>query len=321
MEERQPGFNALHGYTLPEFVDNAPTRWGHAFEDEIIALAEKANAVEICDREMFFSHDFEIDHLGFIEAVHQDYPVTCHIDGRYFTRPKTLHEGKTTSSFVFREKWGEPGTNKVPRTAQIQVQHQMICAGAEMNNISVLVFPETQDHWEKKGITVELKRGIWRIMQGGQELDRVSRWAQVFANMGSFHQYPCEAQRDAQKLLLDAYQEFWNKNIIEGIEPNPKTYDDVKRAFPEPKGTIVCSDEPARWFKELSSINDEIGDGGMLAKRYDSVRVRILDWARKQDGCIDEDSRKATIFRDETGKKLGQFSKNKNGVLSFRPSD
>jgi predicted phage-related endonuclease len=66
--------------------------------------------------------------------------ITCHIDGMYEDIVPVLHEGKTTSSYTFREKWGEPGTNMVPREYFIQVQHQMMLTNTKKAIVSVLVF-------------------------------------------------------------------------------------------------------------------------------------------------------------------------------------
>lgn len=313
MEERTPGFNASRGYTLPERKESAPLRWGTAFEDAVVQLAEEATRKSVTNRERLF----EVD--GFI---------TCHVDGIFIDdndsdplRIKILHEGKTTSAFPFREKWGEPGTDRIPTSYAVQTQHQMLCTGAEQNIVSVLVFPETPDAWEKMGWEV-VNHGLrgWKLIdKDGDAIDPLD-WARVLSQMGYFHQYPIAANHDAQKLLVDGYTHFWNKHVLTGIEPDPKTYDDIKRAFPEPKGTLVCAQEQASWFAEIKSINEEIGDGGSLSKRVDELKVIALDWARKQDGMIDDESRQATIFRNEAGKKLGQFSKNKNGVLMFRAS-
>ncbi|MBU1080881.1 MAG: YqaJ viral recombinase family protein [Spirochaetes bacterium] len=309
MEERQPGFNASRGYTLPEFKDSAPIRWGKAFEDAVIELAEEATGKKISDRERLF------------RAQYHPY-VTCHIDGAYeffpstnrrILKPEILHEGKTTSAFPYREKWGEPGTDKIPQTYQVQGQHQCVCTGATRNIVSVLVFPETADHWEKMGLEVGqvvMKGGAkeWVILQNGAGMIATCRdWARVLAQMGYFHQYPVDAKPDLGRMLLDGYSHFWHKHILPGVEPEPSTYDDIKRAFPEPVGTLVCDEEMVRWFAERDAIKEEIGGKGPLAKRADELKITILARARKMDATLDEESEKKIIFRDEAGKKLGQF--------------
>jgi len=318
-----PGFNAARGYTLPERKESAPLRWGTAFEDSVVELAEWATGQRIFMREELFALDLRGDRC-------MDGQITCHIDGMYTPfnpeQPDRLHEGKTTSLFPFREKWGEPGTSRVPRTYQMQVQHQMACTGAELDIVSVLVFPETPDAWEKMGWRTnkmpddapDFIRYLLKNEDG--RMSRPQFWANVLAEMGYFHQYPVPADRTAQKLLLDGYRHFWDHYVLTGIEPELRTYDDIKRAFPEPKGTIVCDADLSRWWQEYKDISVEIGTGSTPKKRQERLRKVILLRARAMEGFEDDESEKTMIFRDETGRKLGQYSKSKAGTYVFMPS-
>lgn len=300
MEEREPGFSAARGYLLPERKDSAPLRWGKAFEDAVIALAEEAHDRPIIDRERFYGGP----------CGDSGVPVTCHIDGMYINEPGVLelHEGKTTSAFPFREKWGEPGTDRVPQTYQVQGQHQLVCTKAGLVIFSVLVFPEAQDAFEKMGrVIVQNGAGEPCIQIDGAFCRPCRDWAEILAEMGYFHQYPVPADPDAQKLLLEAYDHFWRVHVLGARDPELSTYDDVRRAFPEPVGTCVVDDETAGLFAERDAIKDEIGGKGPLAKRADELKVEILRRARTMGAVKDEESEKKIIFRDAQGKKLGQF--------------
>ncbi len=143
MEEVEPGFNAANNYEYPVFEETAQIRWGNAFEDAVIKLAEDKAGKKIFDREKLYKYNKFI---------------TCHIDGRYqdilsdeiiMTR---LSEGKTTSFFYWKDNFGDPGTDKIPVQYQSQCQHQMLCTGAEKVILSVLVFPRRVDDWEAMGI-------------------------------------------------------------------------------------------------------------------------------------------------------------------------
>ncbi|MDR1902059.1 MAG: YqaJ viral recombinase family protein [Treponema sp.] len=320
MEEREPGWNAAHGFTLPPEPDNAAMRWGTAFESAVIELAERERGLKIIHREQAWSR-------GPKKTDNEKY-ITCHIDGRYDNNSGNywscdLHEGKTTSSFMFREHWGEPGTDKIPGT--YQAQHQMLCTGAERVIVSVLVWPETPEAWEKMGYYVEesvnlFGKKIWAIWK--REPDEVvspcSAWANTLAEMGFFHQYTVEADMAAHKMMVERYERFWKKYVVPGVPPEPQNYDDVQRLFPEPKKTIVCNDVMASWFREYAQTRDEIGKKSAAQTRMDRLRMKILIAARKMEGAEDEESAEALIFRDEAGKKLGQFSKTKAGALVFR---
>jgi len=82
MEHREPGFNAAKGFKYEPFEGNASTRWGLAFEDSIIRIAEEIAGRSIVSQEREFSHS---EHSF----------ITCHIDGGY-QASQSLHEGKTS---------------------------------------------------------------------------------------------------------------------------------------------------------------------------------------------------------------------------------
>jgi hypothetical protein len=324
-EELRPGFNAEHGYTLPEREESAAMRWGNCFESAIIELAERAAEQQIRYREKSFLHGFDID--GYYGSLHESNiekaPVTCHVDGIYEPgngKYNVLHEGKTASSFIFREKWGTPGTDRVPGEYQIQTQHQMICTGAEKVIVSVLCWPETPEVWEREGW--EIKKSV----TGDYSLCRMENerpiqvmpfcWADTLYDMGFFYQYTVEARPSLQAVMLGRYKKFWEEHVIPGIPPEPENYDDIKRLFPEPKTTLVVTEDIERLLSEYSQINAELKD---QEKRQGAIKTKVLDWARgRTDGAIDEDSTEALILRNGSGDKVGSYTKNKNGALVFR---
>jgi len=305
MEEREHGFNARNGYTLPPEPDGAALRWGIAFEDAVVELAEIAQGRGIIHRERFD------------EAPNMDY-VTCHLDGVYSNSNVLIHEGKTTSSFSFREKWGEPGTDRIPRLYQIQVQHQMMCAGADEAIVSVLVFPETPDKWEKDGWVICKYIDSYRIKKEGDKDVygiKPSSWARVLCEMGYFHQYFIKRNDEVINLLLKHYRDFWENHVLTGKPPEARNYDDVKRLFFEPKSTIIVPDFIERKMLEHRGITEETANA---KKRKDRLKTIITKYAAQNIGEIDDESREAVIFRSNSGEKLGSWSKDKNGKHIFR---
>jgi len=330
MEEREPGWNAAHGYALPPEPDNAAIRWGTAFEDAIVELAERAQGKQIFGRERFFG--YRLSPIPARTISRPNCEITCHIDGYYRDDEKQheqpLHEGKTTSAFTFREKWGGPGTDHIPRTYQVQVQHQMLCTGAEEAVVSVLVFPEMPDKWEALGWQVELIDAaetivgyrLIKYVDGKASIHDIfstKQWAEILCAMGYFHQYPVKANPEAQRLMIEAYREFWHKNILTGTPPEPRSYEDVKRLFPEPKSTIVVPDYIERKIAEYKGITEETANA---KKRKERLKTIITKWAteHKGEGIEDDESKEAVIFRNGSGVKLGQYGKQKNGNLVFR---
>ena len=324
MEEREPGWNAAHGYALPPEPDSAAIRWGNAFEDAVVELAERAQGVKIDHREDYWTKALNAEPRKLIDFEDLRGPITCHIDGAYCKNPYTLHEGKTTSAFAFREKWGEPGTDHIPRTYQVQVQHQMLCTGAEEAVVSVLVFPETPDKWEAMGwyamyFNDAKKWHLKRFNSEGYCCDTafIERWADVHDQMGYFHQYLVRANPEAQRLMAEAYREFWHKNVLTGTPPEPRNYEDVKRLFPEPKSTIVVPDYIERKIAEYKGITEETASA---KKRKERLRLIVTKWAaeHKDAGIEDDESKEAVIFRNGSGDRLGSWSKTKAGSLVFR---
>jgi len=292
-EEQQPGFNKAHGYVLPEFKDTPFLHWGHAFEDAVIKLAEKTQHSKIIDREKAY--------------VFKDF-ITCHIDGKYKTGAY-LHEGKTTNAFIFNNSWGDPGSNRIPREYNIQTQHQMLCTGAYEVIVSVLVFPRMVTDWEAAGWYPGHAGSKWYLQNDKLKSGiKPYRWAEILSEMGYFHQYHIKRNQELIDLMIKKYADFWADHIITDIPPEPKNYDDIKRLCPEPKGTIVASDQVERWCYEYKEIGEELGTKGTLKKRREQLKVMILDWMRKQDSCIDDDSRERTILRNSRGNKLIGFN-------------
>ena len=322
-EERKPGFNQERGFTYPEFKESAFIRFGRAFESSIILLSEKEQNKCIVDQEKLFTHK---DH---------DF-ITCHIDGAYLPGtvsfkpeglkdfPETLHEGKTTFEWVFNTKWGEPGSDMVPRDYHIQVQHQMMCTGAKEAIISVLVFPKSAIDWEDKKIQVYYNHGIpgyYYLFLGYPEnfhLVDCRIWARVLYQMGFFHQYTVKRNDDLIEHMKDRYIEFWNENILGEKEPDEKTYEDIKRIIPNPCGSIVVTEVIEDMFLEYKDINKELSQSGTMAKRKNQLKALILEQSRKLDSVLDDESTNKIIFYNKQGKKIGVYGKNKKGAHYFR---
>ena len=314
MEKRQPGFNAAHGYDYEEFDGNTSTRWGHAFESAVIKLAEEKQGRKIHDREY--------------HAFHPEYDfIHCYLDGIYIHDPKLdgakiLHEGKTTTAFSM-DKWGEPGTNRIPIEYTIQTQHQMLCTGADECIVSVLVFPKRPDEWEAEGIIpIHREETDFWFLQVGGELGGKSInpdvWASPLSEMGYFHQYTVPADRVLQARMLEKYRVWWAKYVLGEQPPAPADYSDIRAMITAPVGTIIVDADTARWFKERKDINSEIGKGGNLSKRSDQLKTLILDHARSLESTLDDESTDKWVFRDDKGNKLGSYGRTKAGSMVFR---
>lgn len=294
MESREPGFCEKHNYKLPEFEYNSAMKWGHAFESAVIELAEEKTGGYISDREKLFQKDY----------------ITCHIDGLY-KGTSALHEGKTTSAQYFYSAFGEPGTDRVPVEYQLQCQHQMICTGAEKVILSVLVFPKRVEEWEKEGWIVELNENNEYILKKDELWSKPLLWAGVLNQMGYFHQYTIHAHADLQKLMLEAYSDFWNNHVLTGTPPEPQDYTDIKSICRSPKGLIVADENMENLAAEYKSITKEISSTGTLAKRKEQIKTQILnkmiDIDKTVGTIIDDNAIDKFILMSRTGKKLFSY--------------
>jgi hypothetical protein len=310
------GWNKSQGYVYEPFQGNSITEFGHAFEDSIVALTEKVTGHQITDREMECHLIMKKTAISSTFLPSQRPEITCHIDGKIFDYTK-LFEGKHTNFRVFGMDWGEPGTDRVPTAIQCQVQHNMAVTGLTEAIVSVLVIPATVQDFEDQGWQAHYDsvNGVHFLKNHNTEqiIDPM-KWASVFAEIGNFHQYHIEAKPDTQKLLLEMYEDFWQKYVIGETPPDVVDYEDVRRVFSEPKGTLIISETDtiageliADAMREYKDINGQIGNSGRLAKRKIFLKTKILDFAKDKTTVLDDESQEKIVFRDETGKKLGQF--------------
>ena len=293
MEEREPGFCMANNFEKPEWKDAAVLRWGLAFENSICDIASLIQRRNIIDKEREYSL--------------RDGLVTCHIDGMYEGSNK-LHEGKTTSSFIYRDKWGEPGSDMIPKEYQVQVQHQMMCAKKDVNIVSVLVFPNRVDDWEEAGIEVKENanfRGQWNIYFDNGSFVDTSTWTQVLYQMGYFHQYIVEANKALQELMLQTYMNWWEEHVVKKQMPEASNYSDIKKLIRAPSGTIVATEELESLSAEYKAITAESSE---INKRKEHLKTLIINHMNQSAKAEDKESADKYILRAPNGKKLHSYN-------------
>ncbi len=284
-------------FAKPEPVDNAAIRWGRAFEESVIMLAEEKSGYKIIDREKALFHP-KYEYL------------TCHLDGVY-DNTEFIHEGKTTSSMYFYNSFGEPGTDRVPMDYAVQCQHQLICTDAEQVDLSVLVFPKRQDEFEAMGWQIARldPNLIYEFLYNENTHEEVNiiEWARVFAQIGNFHTYHITPNEKLQSLMLQKYEQFWNVNIIGKQIPEIQTLDDIKKIYTEPKGTVVADEEIERISTERKLIQKEVSE---MKKNIDKLKLIEQEYMYRHAGeVIDDETREKTVLLDRSGKKLASYSK------------
>ncbi len=327
MEQRAPGFCEEHHYEREVFEGNAATRFGLAFEDALVSLSEIETGMKIHGREAF---------CELAPALAGEVPVNCHVDGIF--EDGSLYEAKTTTAFSFRDKWGEPGSDRVPRSYACQLQHNCLCLGAKRALLSVLIFPERPETWEEAGLRVATYQtlnayqgeGPWMICKVDPDgelvlgtekehatiLDSCLGWARVLRQMGYFKRYEVAADPELQALMLSRYRQFWTDYVLTETPPPPETWDDVKRLIPEPRGTVVADEQQVRWASEYKQIGDEAAKS---KKRQDQLKALLIGGIdRGAEHPLDDDSVEAIVLRDQTGRKIASYSKGADGRKTFR---
>lgn len=344
-EKAEPGWNAAHGYTLPPEPEGAALRWGLAFEDAIIKLAEEKEGRQIIFKEELFKKTLN------------DITLSCHIDGAFSYDPSketrelsTLHEGKTTNHWAYTStkkeiqenidfttgkiepgfqiirRWGDPGSDNVPQEYQIQGAVQRICAGAELVKLSVLVFPKGQDEFEALGWVISSytnSNGTFPVLvkdipEKSPIIEPIN-WARTIEQMGNFHQYSLPSNPALETAIIESVQRFDRDHMKPGIPPTPTDFADVRRLLPNPMGTVIATPDLVTLCREYSENVRQLGTASPIRARQEILKTQIADTAnqlRRSDPTSPPD--KFLILDPNGGDQLASVSADKNGVISFR---
>ncbi len=265
MEARKPRFCSENGYETPERVDpfkeplnpkHASLRWGLSMEDAITDLVGN-----VTDREKLFTHP------------QHDF-LTTHIDGLKTGR---LQENKTAFDMAFKMGWGEPGSNMIPEDYQIQVQHQSMCSGIAEIDVNVLVFPKSPAEWERMGYKIHNEFGY--IKRPERRVISITEFSENLDDLGYFHKYHIEANKELQKEMLTRYLEFWNENVLGETPPPVNGYDDIKWLIAAPEGEIEATPEMKEMWSEYVDIDNEIES---MIERKSEIKNNFALWVQKE---------------------------------------
>lgn len=335
-EATEPGWNKKHGYQLPPAPDNASIRWGLAFEDAIINLAEDREGVNIGMREAYYQK--EINNIA----------LSCHLDGIIVSDPYAIHEGKSTHQWAYTSKkkeiidrlghdgqlengfniirrWGDPGTDQTPQEYQVQAAVQRICTGAALVKLSVLVFEKAPQQYEDMGwevINISTNQHSAGDQYGlKKEGTRTLpyEWARVLAQMGNFQTYLLPSAPDLENAIIEAVTKFDRDHLRPGIPPQATLWDDVRRLLPNPCGTVIATPELVNLCKEYSETVRQLGSASPIRKRQEIIKPRIMDLANALTRTEwTEPPDRLLVLDPDGGEKLAEFHKQADGKLVFR---
>jgi hypothetical protein len=317
IEKTNPGTNERLGFMMPEPPTGPALQWGLAFEKpiELLALDQafgvNSENVLISEQQKFYSRT-----AGVADMI-------CYIDGIY--RPSgILHEAKTTNYWTWRDSFGPPGTDRVPASYQIQVQHMLYCTGLDECILSVLIFPRRQDEYEADGwnliaddsagdpVNYVLKVPAWPGSTDSRFME-CEEFADHLDALGYFCQYRIRRNDELIAAMVDAYDEWWQRHITGCTPPEPTNYADIIRMTNAPTGTIVLPDEVAEEKRVMKDISGEIS---LLNKQKEARKLNILNYARTAEKHLDDESRDKWIFLDQRGRKVASYT-NKDGKARF----
>jgi hypothetical protein len=306
IEEQRPGWNAAHGFLLPEQEETASMRWGKGFKGAIIKIL----GYPFIDKHIIDKN--KIIHKQGPKGM----PLTSRIDGIIIDMSAgILCVAKTASPFSFRNSWGN---KSIPDTYYVQVQHELYLTGLKKAFVICIEFPQSPEQWEAEQweiIACKSNSGFQLKSKDSEYFvfDTID-WALSLHAMGFFHTYEIEANETAQSILLEQYELFW-ESIQKETMPKPADYDDIKRIFPNPKGTVIVPGEMKNKILEYQDITNQAYEFGRIKE---AIKISILSWAREQKTTIDDESTESLILMDDKGEKLGSFGKTKTGTLVFR---
>lgn len=292
MEQLHPGFNAEKNYIHPIYPDSAAIRWGNAFENAIIWLAEDKFNDKIIDREKLFVKTILTKHqaVGITTALNTDnIELSCHIDGAFqnIDNGLILHEGKSCNSRTYysikddKKVFGDPETDQVPISYQIQTAVQRICTGADLVRLSVLIFPKTAEDFEEMGYKVEFYQVAhndhYVILDKDNNCVNISEWAKTFAEIGNFKTYNLPSNPKLENLIIEKIKKFDADYVKTKIPPKAQEYGDVRRLLRSPQGTIIATEELKKLSVEHAEATRQLGKSGPLEKRREAIKIKIMN--------------------------------------------
>jgi len=321
LEQMEPGFCESRGYEYEKFDGNASTQFGHCFESSTIQLTEQKTGLKIIDQERVFEKVLYPQ----MNNLKDPMLLSSHVDG--IINNTTLYEGKTAFDMGFRKKW-DVEKNMIPRSYMIQIQHNCYLADHQEAIVSVLVFPRHPQDWVDEGIKVYkvLERNSEYMIHLPEPYNYrdPTVWATVLNEMGYHHIFKIERNDDLIKAMLDKYQEFWTEYVIPKKPPTAMNFDDIKKLCPSPHGTVVLDPVKEKniidWINEYRGINKEIGKGGNLAKRQNTLKTSVMEYIKNMPSIQDEESTNKIEIKDGQGFTIASYSKQKDGKRVFRVS-
>ena len=199
----------------------------------------------------WFADDSEMSMLPSRFCRHEDHPfITATPDRFDASDPETLVEIKRHRNEVYSQ-YGDDGSDEIPASEWIQVQHQMLVTGAERVLLVVLFGDES---------ALQL---ITRMMLDGMKQLAAVNYAKQFFALRIF-----EVSRDCLFLesLLATEVEWYEKHIIGNVEPV-----DIRTMTPGNEIRLATADEVIA----VAELHEAHAEKRKAAEAYDDAREEV----------------------------------------------
>lgn len=246
------------GQDLP-FEDTPATILGHVLEHHLLAYACKV---------LGLTNEFSA------QQPFKEGNVAAHID--YFSPENGIIECKTTSYWL-KKDWGDELTDNVPSQVQVQVQAQMHLSGAKVAYVPVLLF---RDDGVRQGMYATLS-AIGNTLSGAALSETSEKIISgVLENLlimeqAEFRLYKVSYNQGAAKYSVDFAHNWYEKHVINGVEPDPTNTEDCKALYAfKHVGVVDAKPSDVKLLKQFIDLTDQIAGA--------SARLRELEKARKE---------------------------------------
>lgn len=270
MQEEFPGYLESKGILAPEKKPaGSALKLGLAFENAIMDYVGLSG-----EREKYFA-----------DGIH-----TAHVDS-YETSGKSpyISEIKTTSGFVFREKFGEENTDQIPPEYIVQVNQQMWLSDTDYCVLYVLVFPDSQDKLEKLGI---LETSYSEKIEIIRSLD----------SMGFLKTYKVIRDELIIGRIKKIGSRFW-KSIEKKKPPRAHNITDVQKILLPVSGECLATPEIVEKVKWYNYVNKEFN---RMKKEKEKVAGELLKYMNTH--CQESKTGKMVI-KNNRGFNVASYNK------------
>lgn len=111
-------------------------------------------------------------------------------------------------------------------------------------------------------------------------------WIPVLIGRSDFRIYRVNRDEELEKMVIDRGIEFWEKNVLADMPPDPRTLEDVKKLFRVSRSEVVYADAPMREAVcRLREIKTLIKG---LEEEEKALLFRVQDGLRESDTLMSE---------------------------------